>query len=172
MKWYEAKSVKELKSIGKLKEVKLNINDDLKAITGRSKIEDFIKMGSNSWNSQYEKIQALKKVINIFPSEVGEGTEILNSEDNGKKVQAMSEVECNYFKSESDRYIFCLLELSGEQRMKQLKIYKSLYINRNAAKEWYYEIARSIHPDTCKNKKASEAMAELTSIYNKMVENE
>ena len=56
--------------------------------------------------------------------------------------------------------------------MKQLKIYKSLYINKDAAREWYMNIAKSIHPDICNSEKSAEAMAELTSIYNKMVKHE
>ena len=56
--------------------------------------------------------------------------------------------------------------------MKQLKIYKSLYINKDAAREWYMNIAKNIHPDICNSKRSVEAMAELTSIYNKMVKHE
>ena len=158
MKWYETKSVEELKELGNLKTVKMEINRDLKKITGRSKLTGFLEMGSNSWKGQYEKIQALKKVMNIFTDEKGQA--IGNSLDSG------------YFKSEADRYIFCLLELSGEERMRQLKIYKSLYINKDAAKEWYHNIAKNIHPDTCSAEQAAAAMAELSSIYNKMVKHE
>ena len=39
--------------------------------------------------------------------------------------------------------------------MKQLKIYKSLYINKDAAREWYMNIAKSIHPDICNSEKIS-----------------
>ena len=155
MKWYETKSVEELKSLGKLKSVKMEINKDIKRITGRKNIDNFMKMGSNSWKGLFEKINSLKKLIGEF------------SENNGKDIDC--DLNVNYFKSEADRYIFCLLELSGEERMKQLKIYKSLYMNKNIAKEWYKEIAKSIHPDVCKCERADEAMAELTSIYNKMV---
>ena len=56
--------------------------------------------------------------------------------------------------------------------MEKLKIYKAHYINKDLAKEWYKEIAKKIHPDVCKEDGAEEAMAELTSIYNKMVSNE
>lgn len=156
MKWYEANSIEELKKIGNLRTVKMEINKDIKKLTGRKNLDGFVKMGSNSWKGQYDKIVALKKIINVF-------------NDNG--VQA-SENNLNYFKSEADKYIFCLLELDGEERMKQLKIYKSLYVNKNAAREWYMNIARNIHPDTCKLEKSVEAMAELTSIYNKMVKHE
>ena len=156
MKWYEAKSIEELREIGSLRTVKMEINKDIRKLTGKKNLDGFIKMGSRSWKGQYDKILALKKIINIF---------------NDNSVQANENNE-SYIKSEADKYIFCLLELSGEERMKQLKIYKSLYINKDAAREWYMNIAKSIHPDICNSEKSAEAMAELTSIYNKMVKHE
>ena len=156
MKWYEAKSIEELREIGSLRTVKMEINKDIRKLTGKKNLDGFIKMGSRSWKGQYDKILALKKIINIF---------------NDNSVQANENNE-SYFKSEADKYIFCLLELSGEERMKQLKIYKSLYINKDAAREWYMNIAKNIHPDICNSKRSVEAMAELTSIYNKMVKHE
>ena len=155
MKWYEAKSIDDLKEIGTLRTVKIEINKDIRKLTGKKNLDGFIKMGSNSWKGQYDKILALKKIINIF-----EVDDVQSNNNEG------------YFKSEADKYIFCLLELSGEERMKQLKIYKSLYINKDAAREWYMNIAKSIHPDICNSEKSAEAMAELTSIYNKMVKHE
>ena len=158
MKWYEAESVEELKQIGNFRAVKMEINKDIRKITGKSKLDGFIKMGSNSWKGLYDKILSLKKINNIF------------EDDNGQAYYNNS--NSDYFKSEADRYIFCLLELSGEERMKKLKIYKSLYINKEAAKEWYTNIVKSIHPDVCKCQRATEAMAELTSIYKKMIKYE
>lgn len=155
MKWYEANSIEELKEIGTLRKVKLEINKDIRKLTGKKNLDGFIKMGSNSWRGQYDKILSLKKIINVF----------------NNSVQA-DEYNSSYFKSRADKYIFCLLELSGEERMKQLKIYRSLYINKDAAREWYMNIAKNIHPDICNSEKAQEAMAELTSIYNKMVKHE
>lgn len=63
MKWYEVKSVEELKSLGTLKSVKQEINKDIKGTTGIKEITQFIKMGSNSWKGQLTKIQNLKKII-------------------------------------------------------------------------------------------------------------
>ncbi|MBX9138341.1 MULTISPECIES: hypothetical protein [unclassified Clostridium] len=166
MKWYEASSIEELKQIGNLKVVKMEINKDIKRITGRSKLEGFIKMGSSSWKGQYEKILSLKKIINNF-----NGSDI-NGYNRKEYLGQANDINFNYFKSEADKYIFCLLELSGEERMRQLKIYKSLYVNKEAAREWYMNIAKSIHPDICSCEKSVEAMAELTSIYNKMVKHE
>ena len=168
MKWYEAKNVEELKKIGNLKTVKMQINKDIKKITGKNNLDSFIKMGSSSWKGQYEKIVSLKKIIDVFYNDkvdIGVQADINNS-------KKQDNLDCNYFKSDADKYIFCLLELSGEERMKQLKIYKSLYVNKEAAREWYKNIAKSIHPDICTSEKSAEAMAELTSIYNKMVKHE
>lgn len=187
MKWYEANSVEELKKMGSFRAVKMEINNDIKSLTGKKKLDGFIKMGSNSWKGQLDKILALKKVTNIFNENNGQS--INNDEqltnNNGQAInkgqinnntsnknEEFNDNNEDYFKSKADKYIYCLLELSGEQRMKQLKIYKSLYINKEAAKEWYMNIAKNIHPDICKSKKAAEAMAELRSIYNNMVNNE
>lgn len=158
MKWYDVKNVEELKELGKLTTVKREINKDIRKITGKKDISGFIKMGSNSWKNQYDKITALKKIV-LELSDIQEEA-LVNKKNSG------------YFKNEACRYIFCLLELSGEERMKQLKIYKSLYINKEAAKGWYRNIAKAIHPDSCKEERAAEAMAELASIYDKMVSNE
>lgn len=40
MKWYEAKNVEDLKKIGNLKTVKMQINKDIKKITGKNKNRD------------------------------------------------------------------------------------------------------------------------------------
>ena len=173
MKWYEANSVEELKKMGSFRAVKMEINNDIKSLTGKKKLDGFIKMGSNSWKGQLDKILALKKVTNIFNENNGQAInkgQINNNTSN--KNEEFNDNNEDYFKSKADKYIYCLLELSGEQRMKQLKIYKSLYINKEAAKKWYMNIAKNIHPDICKSKKAAEAMAELRSIYNNMVNNE
>lgn len=68
----------------------------------------------------------------------------------------------NYFKSEGSFYEFALLETSGEARMNLLNIYKAHYINLNMAKEWYTNIREQITN--------TEAIEELETIYNKMIE--
>lgn len=68
----------------------------------------------------------------------------------------------NYFKSEGSFYEFALLETSGESRMNLLNIYKAHYINPNMTKEWYTNIKEQITN--------IEAIEELESIYNKMIE--
>nr|DAM23925.1 MAG TPA: hypothetical protein [Caudoviricetes sp.] len=68
----------------------------------------------------------------------------------------------NYFKSLGSFYEFALLETTGEYRMNLLKIYKAHYINPNMAKEWYTNIREQITN--------TEAIKELETIYNKMIE--
>ena len=62
MRWYEASSPEDLKTLGKLKTVKSMINKDIREIIGKQKIDSFIKMGSNSWKGVFDKIQYLKKI--------------------------------------------------------------------------------------------------------------
>lgn len=132
------------------------INRDIRQIIGKQKIDSFIKMGSNSWIGVFNKIQYLKKLGLVI------------SEIDG---QAITEADSKYFVNESSKYIYYLLELDGEARMKKLSINRSHYRNKEVAKKWYYDIAKKIHPDTNKDKRAVEAMAQLTSIYNKMIGN-
>ncbi|WP_160676433.1 hypothetical protein [Clostridium sp. C8-1-8] len=160
MKWYEVKSAEELKTLGTLKSVKQQINKDIKEITNIKELSTFIRMGSNSWNGQFAKIENLKKIIYLV-SEKGDILRDTNQYSND-----------GYFKSDSHRYIFYLLELEGQARMKKLKISKLHYNNNEVAKKWYTEIAKKVHPDVCKHEGAARAMAELVSIYNNMVKNE
>lgn len=156
MRWYEASSPEDLKTLGKLKTVKSMINKDIREIIGKQKIDSFIKMGSNSWKGVFDKIQYLKKIGLVV------------AENNGQSIG------CNdkkYFLNESTKYIYYLLELEGETRMRKLNINRTHYRNKEAAKMWYYDIVRKIHPDTNRDARAVEAMAELTSIYNKMIGN-
>ena len=68
----------------------------------------------------------------------------------------------NYFKSLGSFYEFALIETSGEARMNLLNIYKAHYINPDMAKEWYTNIREQITN--------TEAIEELETIYNRMIE--
>ena len=119
MRWYEASSPEELKTLGKLKTVKSMINKDIREIIGKQKIDSFIKMGSNSWKGVFDKIQYLKKIGLVV------------AENNGQSIG------CNdkkYFLNESTKYIYYLLELEGETRMRKLNINRTHYRNKEAAK--------------------------------------
>lgn len=43
MKWYEAKSIDDLKEIGTLRAVKMEINKDIRKLTGKKNLDGFIK---------------------------------------------------------------------------------------------------------------------------------
>lgn len=156
MKWFEVNSPEELKSLGKLTTVKAIINKDIRQIIGKQNIDTFIKMGSNSWVGVFNKIQYLKKIGVVVAENYG---------------QVIGENSKKYFINESTKYIYYLLELEGETRMKKLNINRTHYRNKEVAKNWYYDIAKKIHPDTNKDERAADAMAELTSIYKKMIDN-
>lgn len=173
MKWYEAKDSDDLKKIGKLSYVKEVINTDIRNITGRTDLKNFIKMSSNSWDGEFKKVSSLKKLMFRFAKD--DSNNLSNHTDDAMITSGQAHdnnKRDGYFNSEADKYIFYLLELSGEERMKHLKIYKSLYINKKEAKKWYTNIAKIIHPDVCKDAKAADAMSELRSIYDKMIDNE
>lgn len=73
-----------------------------------------------------------------------------------------------YFKSEADRIIFCLLELDGETRQKKLNITKFLFFQKEAATIWRDNLIKVIDPTFCDHPKASCALEELNSIYYQM----
>ena len=66
MKWYEANSVEELKKMGSFRAVKMEINNDIKSLTGKKKLDGFIKMGSNSWKGQRDKILTMMSNLQII----------------------------------------------------------------------------------------------------------
>lgn len=76
-----------------------------------------------------------------------------------------------YFKSDSSRYIFALVELDGEKRAEMLGITRELYSNNEMAKKWYRDISKKIHPDVCGEENAEKAMAKLNQLYGRMTQN-
>ena len=67
MRWYEASSPEDLKTLGKLKTVKSMINKDIREIIGKQKIDSFIKMGSNSWKGvKKNRISSCRKQWPIY----------------------------------------------------------------------------------------------------------
>lgn len=71
-----------------------------------------------------------------------------------------------YFKDESTKIIFALVELQGKVQMDLLGIQRIHYINSDISKNWYEEtknkIANSNHP------KLNEAMEVLEKLYKGM----
>ena len=73
-----------------------------------------------------------------------------------------------YFKDETSKIIFFLVELSGKAQLDFLGINPGHYCNKNIADRWYKEMVNIINPDRCKHPKATEAMQALKSLYKRM----
>lgn len=138
-----AKSEEELKSMGSLKQLRL----ELQNIVG-----DDIKLKTDTWKHLYNSIMAVNSLAKKC---LGESC-----------IQKGGDL---YFKSEAEKYIFFLLELEGEVRQRKLKINKMHYLNPQVAEKWRNAIAKIIHPDSCKHIKAEQAMAELNKLYQEMI---
>jgi len=70
-----------------------------------------------------------------------------------------------YFKDETSKIIFFLLELEGKQQLDFLGITPGHYCNKNIADRWYSEIKKKIdtgHP------KSDEAFEALEKLYKRM----
>jgi hypothetical protein len=125
-----AQSVDELKKLGKYKEIRNLIQQEL---TNRLQIK------ASGWNDLYDVISLMRKVEELE--------------------------NIPYFKSETDRLIYSLIELSGEPQLKALCINKSHFRDAKKAKALRNSIAHKIHPDKSKHPKAEEAMGELTKLF-------
>lgn len=153
MRWITVKNVNELKSLGKFKDVKREIKED---------VGDNIKITGRGWNDLYKNITIFSNLIeNIYKSD-------LKSID--IDIVKSPNIYSNYFTSKSNEYIFYLTELDGEIRMKKLGIKKSLFNNKRAAKAWRDEILKEIHPDINNHPKSTIAMAKLNEMYHSMVD--
>lgn len=150
MRWINVKNVNDLKSLGKFKDVKREIKED---------VGDNIKITGRGWNDLYKNITIFSNLIeNIYKSDI-QSIDIVKSPN----------ISSNYFTSKSNEYIFYLTELDGEIRMKKLGIKKSLFNNKKAAKTWRDEILKEIHPDINNHPKSTTAMAKLNEMYHSMV---
>lgn len=158
--WINANSNEDLLRLGKFTEVRAMVKKDLSEFSKdnfgkKDEIFKFILITSNSTKG------LLKKIINL--------REFINKAND---VTVKEELDDGFFKSKAHEYIYYLTELDGDERINKLKIYKSHYLNKDAAKKWYREISKEIHPDKLverKLKNSERAMAELSAIYSEMV---
>ena len=74
-----------------------------------------------------------------------------------------------YFISDTSKYIYALVELDGEKRIKALGIKSEFYYDKEKAKAWRNNISKIIHPDTHSHPKATEAHARLNKLYESMI---
>ena len=154
MDWMNASNVEELKKLGKFKEVREQIKQDINA-------DKMIKISGRGWKELYQSIQKFKETISKLQgkdsSRVNNQTEIIIPHENHI-----------YFATQVCEYIFYLVELDGKLRMDKLGITPTLFSNKKAAKQWRDKISKAIHPDHCLHEKANEAMAQLNALYHQM----
>ncbi len=140
---FNAQSVGELKKLGKYRAIRNLIQQEL---TNRLQIK------ARGWNDLYNVISLMRKIGNVQ-----------------KKDRQISHIEESedipYFKSETDRLIYSLIELSGEPQLKALCINRSHFRDAKKAKVLRNSIAHKIHPDKSKHPKAEEAMGKLTKLF-------
>jgi hypothetical protein len=145
MDWLKAKTVADLKHIGKMNEIKRTIS----AALGTS-----IKVTPRNWEELMSAVKSLNNFVSLatgnYPKEKSESKNIL------------------YFQSEADQLIFYLLELEGEVRLKKLKIRPYHFHDKELATEWRNKIIKLIHPDICNHPLAGEAVAEMNKLFERM----
>jgi len=144
---FEAKTVDELKKIGKLAEIRM--------VLKAKAAELGIKVNTGSWILTFESIQKYNELAG-----------------NKGKVVPSGSVDAGfndlYFKSEAAKTIFYLLVMSGEARTDYLGIDERLYEDASAARKWRDRLIKIVHPDNCDHPKAQEAVKEITRIYGRM----
>ena len=71
-----------------------------------------------------------------------------------------------YFKDETSKYIFFLVELRGKPQLDFLGVNLSHYSNKEKAKNWYNKIKNII--EKSEHSKVDEAIASLEKLYKGM----
>lgn len=158
MNWLGVKSVEDLKSLGKFTAVKAEVEKEAGGI---------INLKLNSWNNLYSSISKFQDMLGNLGVEFNE-----KAKEQESNIAACSSEEGEYFNCKASEYIFYLLELDGEARLKKLKVTKTHYRNKEKAKLWRNEIIKVIHSDKCHNPKADAATSKLTELYKGMVGDE
>ena len=140
-----AKSLEDLKSLGKLKIIRKVVNDGFGfKVTGKGA----------GWKGYYARIESLRQISTLF---------LTPNTSNGS-----SSFDDLFFKSETERYLFGLTEVDGAKRMKLLGIKDEFYSNSGAAKNWRDHILHLIHPDSNPHPSSNKAVSKLTELYENM----
>ncbi len=140
---FNAQSVSELKKLGKYRAIRNLIQQEL---------TNHLQIKARGWNDLYNVISLMRKIGNIQE----QGCHISHAEESEYLL---------YFKSETDRLIYSLIELSGELQLSALSINKSHFRDAKKAKTLRNSIAHKIHPDKSRHPKADEAMGKLTKLF-------
>lgn len=73
-----------------------------------------------------------------------------------------------YFKSEASEFIFILVKLDGDVRLKFLGVNKTHFRNKEIAIEWYNNILNILHTEST-HPLYNYAMIELNELYKAMI---
>ncbi|MDE1181507.1 hypothetical protein [Paraburkholderia sp.] len=73
-----------------------------------------------------------------------------------------------FFRDEQSMLIFALLYTDMELREKLLDITEELYESEKKAKKWRAKLIKKLHPDHHSHPNATDAVAKLNSIYERM----
>ena len=161
MKWMEVNTIEELKSCGKLKDIRQDIKlllGDKHSITGRG-YADILK-----------RILEFREIAKLFVNQdalVSETAQVIDV--TLTPLSSNQEITDQIFVSKASEYIFYLTALDGNTRMNYLKIEDKHFTSKKEAKKWRDEISKIIHPDLCHQKEATQAMSELNMLYQLMI---
>ncbi|MGL4497612.1 MAG: hypothetical protein ACRCU2_01000 [Planktothrix sp.] len=144
--WSQIKDLNSLKELGSFREVKEMLSKEIQ-----------MKITAGSWKILLSKIRAFQKVFNH------DNFEISTVEESN------SNSSLSYFRSETDKAIFILVETDGRCRQKLLNISPTHYGDPKLARQWMRNLAKLVHPDITNHPKAKEAMSNLDQIYKEML---
>lgn len=159
MEWLKAKTFEDFKQLGTFKLVREQIKTDL-----GTKLELKVR----GWDDLWEAVQNIQKLSSSTLETLTSDSSDINAELNSINEDNVDESSL-YFKSESARIIYALVELDEKYRLKELGVDRTHYRDVEKAKKWRNKIAKLIHPDYCQHPKATLAMNLLTDLFNNMV---
>lgn len=76
-------------------------------------------------------------------------------------------MENEFFKSERDKYIFCLTQLDGTNRNRMIGLTDDVYDSIEFARNWYKGILEILGPDD--NTESTLARNNLSKLYNNVL---
>jgi hypothetical protein len=125
-------------------------------------LSDKVRIKARSWSDLWDIINTLRTLA----SEINSQQKDLKTNENQGEA---SDTNSGYFKSESHRIIYALVELGEGYRVKELKVDMSHYKDTAKARQWRNNIAKLIHPDHCDHPKAGLAIQELNKMFIGMI---
>lgn len=160
MEWLKAKTFEDFKQLGTFKSVRQQIKTDL-----GTKLELKVR----GWEDLWEAVKNVQELSSSTLKTLTYDSSDIDTENNDNVIEDNVGESSLYFKSESARMIYALVELDEKYRLRELGIDISYYRDVEKAKKWRNKVAKIIHPDFCKHPKANLAMNILTDVFNNMV---